>query len=90
MVTIQLEHRRALKLDFILFYLPDGLFNNNISLPSAQKCKFARVVYSSELYQKKYAALGIPIHYKKGSTHGMGNPREGSPREGSSGTWTEQ
>jgi hypothetical protein len=23
------------------FYLPNGFFNNNLSLPSSQKCKFA-------------------------------------------------
>jgi hypothetical protein len=34
------------------FYFPNGLFNNNISLTSPSKCKFAGVVYSSELYQK--------------------------------------
>jgi hypothetical protein len=52
---------------FHMFYLPNGLFNSNICLSSAQKCKFAGVVYSLELYLKKYAALGITLHYKKGS-----------------------
>jgi hypothetical protein len=30
---------------FHMFYLPNGLFNNNICLSSAQMCKFAGVVY---------------------------------------------
>jgi len=54
------------------FYLPNGLFNNNISLSSSQKCKFAEFVCSSDLYQKKYAALGIPVKRKNGKTFGKG------------------
>jgi len=48
------------------------LFNNNISLSPSQKCKFAGVMYSSDLYQKKYAALGIPVRRKNGKTFDKG------------------
>ena len=61
---------------FHTFYLPNGLFNNNICLSSPHKCKFAGIVYSSELYLKKYAALGISLHYKKGTNQLTGLIRE--------------
>ena len=43
---------------FHQFYQPKGLFNNNFSLDSKDKVKFASYAYGSLLYQKKYAALG--------------------------------
>lgn len=54
------------------FYLPEGLFNSNFSLASAQKCKFAGVIYTSALHQLKYEALGVPINIKKGNIAGVG------------------
>jgi hypothetical protein len=58
------------------FYLPEGLFNNNFSLASAQKCKFAGVIYTSALHQLKYEALGVPINIKKGNIAGVGRINE--------------
>jgi hypothetical protein len=57
---------------FHKFYLPQGLFNNNFSFASADKVRFSHYLYISPLYQKKYAALGIPVHLKKGNQTGVG------------------
>jgi hypothetical protein len=54
------------------FYLPKGLFNNNFSLSSPKKCKFAGVIYTSTLHQLKYEALGVPVKVKIGRNAGVG------------------
>jgi hypothetical protein len=54
------------------FYLPKGLFNNNFSLSSPKKCKFAGVIYTSTLHQLKYEALGVPVNVKMGRNAGVG------------------
>jgi hypothetical protein len=58
------------------FYQPHGLFNNNFSLAAPNKCKFAAYVYTSTLYQNKYAALGIQVKLKSGRVAGMGKINE--------------
>ena len=47
------------------YYQPLGLFNNNFSLASPAKCKFAGVIYTSPLHQLKYEALGVQVKVKK-------------------------
>jgi hypothetical protein len=58
------------------FYFPEGLFNNNFSLQSAQKCKYAGVQYTSSLHQLKYEALGVEVKVKKRNTAGVGRINE--------------
>jgi len=41
-------------------------------LSSSEKVKFANYVYTSPIYQKKYAALGIKVTKKNGKTAGVG------------------
>jgi hypothetical protein len=42
------------------FYLPHGLFNSYFYVDKVGKaCKFFQCIYTSPLYQKKYAALGV-------------------------------
>jgi hypothetical protein len=64
------------KTKFHEFYLPEGLFNNNFSLGSPQKCKFAGVVYTPPLHQLKYEALGVEVNLKRGNTAGVGRINE--------------
>jgi hypothetical protein len=59
------------------FYQPHGLFNKNFSLAAPSKCKFVAYIYTSNLYQKKYAALGITVKLKSGREVGMGRINEG-------------
>ncbi len=54
------------------FYEPKGLFTKQKLNLNEQKVRFGGVVYTSELYQKKYAALGIEVKKKNGNTKGMG------------------
>jgi hypothetical protein len=55
------------------FYLPQGLSNSHFHVDvQAKKCKFAQFKYTSELYQRKYNALGIEILRKRGKETGMG------------------
>jgi hypothetical protein len=55
------------------FYQPQGLFNNHFHVDvQAKKCKFAQFKYSSDLYQKKYNALGIEIQCRRGKNKGVG------------------
>ena len=55
------------------FYLPQGLFNSHFHVDvQAKKCKFAQFKYTSELYQRKYNALGIEIQRKRGKDTGVG------------------
>jgi len=54
------------------FYEPKGLFTRKQLNLNESKIKFGGVVYTSELYQKKYEALGIEINAKKGRSTGMG------------------
>jgi len=58
------------------FYLPQGLFNSKFSLSSSESVKFANYVYTSPLYQKKYAALGIKVTVKNGKNAGVGRMDE--------------
>ena len=57
------------------FYQPHGLCNKHFSLAAAT-CKFSGYVYTSPLYQKKYAALGISVTKKRGREAGMGRINE--------------
>jgi hypothetical protein len=43
---------------FNKFYQQCGLFNNNDSLQSVDRVEFSNFAYGSDLYQKKYTALG--------------------------------
>jgi hypothetical protein len=61
---------------FHTFYQPQGLFNTKFSLTSSEKVKFAYYVYTSTLYQKKYAALGIEVTVKTGKIAGIGRFNE--------------
>jgi hypothetical protein len=45
-------------------------------LSAPNKCKFAAYVYTSTLFQKKYAALGITVTLKPGREAGMGRLNE--------------
>jgi hypothetical protein len=54
------------------YYQPLGLFNNNFSLASPAKCKFAGVIYTSPFHQLKYEALGVQVKVKKGNATGVG------------------
>jgi hypothetical protein len=54
------------------FYRPKGLFNNNFFFGAREKVRFAHYIYISPLYQKKYAALGIPVNMKNGNQTGVG------------------
>jgi len=57
---------------FHTFYSKHGLFSSkNIDL-NQKKIKFGAVQYSSELYQKKYTALGIEITKKGKNSKGVG------------------
>jgi hypothetical protein len=58
------------------FYLLEGLINNNFSLQSPHKCKFAGVQYTSSLHQLKYEALGDQVKVKTGNTAGVGRINE--------------
>lgn len=50
---------------FHQYYQPQGLFNNHFYVNgAANKCKFSGYQYTSKLYQKKYAALGIKMKRK--------------------------
>jgi hypothetical protein len=53
---------------FHQFYLERSLFNNKQIDLSRNKIKFGSTIYTSELYQKKYEALGVEIK-KKGEKH---------------------
>ena len=46
------------------FYEPQGLFTKTKIDLSSNKIKFASYVYTSDLYQKKYSALGIVTERK--------------------------
>ena len=65
------------------FYEPKGLFTKKALNLNEGKIKFGGFVYTSELYQKKYAALGIEIKTKEGRTEGMGriNPKQHMGKE---------
>jgi len=57
---------------FHSFYAAQGLFScKNVDL-SRKKIKFGAVQYSCELYQKKYAALGITVKKKGIHSKGVG------------------
>jgi hypothetical protein len=59
------------------FYLPHGLFNTYFFFDNVGKTgKFSQCIYTSELYQKKYAALGVEVKSKKGRGVGMGRINE--------------
>jgi hypothetical protein len=58
------------------FYLPQGLFNSKFSLSSSEKVKFANYVYTSPIYKKKYAVLGIKVTMKNGKIAGVGRMDE--------------
>jgi hypothetical protein len=73
---LDLSTRIHAGINFRDFYFPNALFNNNVSLISPNKCKFSGVVYSSELYQKKYEALRIPVTCNKGKPFGKGLVKE--------------
>jgi hypothetical protein len=48
------------------FYQPRGLFNTYFYFDNVGKtCKFSQCIYTSELYQKKYAALRVEVKTKK-------------------------
>jgi hypothetical protein len=57
---------------FHKFYVLHGLFNKKQIDVSNKKLKFGAPVYTSQLYQRKYAALGIEVVKKKGRATGMG------------------
>jgi hypothetical protein len=57
---------------FHKFYLPAGLFNSKQIDVRQQKIKFGAPVYTSQLYQKKYEALGIEVVKKGKKSTGMG------------------
>ncbi len=61
---------------FHTFYQPLGLFNSNFALAASTKCKFSSYIYTSPLYQKKYASLGIQVKLKAGRVAGMGKVNE--------------
>jgi hypothetical protein len=49
------------------FYQPRLLFNTYFYFDNVGKtCKFSQCIYTLELYQKKYAALGVEVKTKKG------------------------
>jgi hypothetical protein len=54
------------------FYLPRGLFNAKRIDLNDNKIKFGTPVYLSDLYQKKYEALGIEVKVKGNKKAGMG------------------
>ena len=57
---------------FHSFYSQHGLFNSkNLDL-NQKRIKFGAVQYTSDLYQKKYAALGITIKKKGRNSKGVG------------------
>ncbi len=59
------------------FYQPRGLINTYFYFDNVGKtCKFSQCIYTSELYQKKYAALGVEVKTKKGKAAGMGRVNE--------------
>ena len=59
------------------FYQPHGLFNSYFYIDNIGKsCKFSQCIYTSPLYQKKYAALGVEIKSKRGHGIGMGRINE--------------
>jgi hypothetical protein len=47
---------------FHYYYLPKGLFSKKQINLTENTIKFRNSVYSSELYQKKYKALGIEVN----------------------------
>ena len=55
------------------FYLPKQLFNRKRIDINQKKIKFGAVVLTSELYQKKYDALGIDVQKRGNKTTELGN-----------------
>ncbi len=57
---------------FHKFYAMHGLFNKKQIDINQRKIKFGTPIYTSQLYQRKYEALGIEIVKKRGRPTGMG------------------
>jgi hypothetical protein len=57
---------------FHSFYAGHGLFSNKTMDLTQKKIKFGAVQHSSDLYQKKYAALGISVKKKGPKSKGVG------------------
>jgi hypothetical protein len=57
---------------FHIFYAGHGLFSNKNMDLTQKKFKFGAVQYSSNLYQKKYVALGISVKKKGLKSKGVG------------------
>jgi hypothetical protein len=68
-------HHGQLLYKFHAFCQPHGLFNK-ILISIIREIKFTNYVYTSPLYQIKYAALGIEVTVKASKTSGKGRFNE--------------
>jgi hypothetical protein len=66
------EETGSCRTKFHNFYDREGLFvKRDVNLNERKLC-FAGVKYTSQIHQKKYAALGVEVQQKQGRTSGMG------------------